>query len=75
MTEETENTNEEKGFIRVAIVEDKAYWIIENTLWQAQVVDGEIMKDDARPIDAFDIDYKELNKMMNILDHMQDWKN
>lgn len=75
MEEESEKESQEKGFIKVAIVEDKAYWIVDNTLWQTNVVDGEIIREDAHPIDAFDINYQELNKMMNILDHMQDWKN
>ncbi len=75
MKEEEEKEAHEKGFVKVAIVEDKAYWIIDDILWQTNVVDGEIIREDAHPIDAFDIDFKELNKMMNILDHMQDWKN
>jgi hypothetical protein len=62
-------------FIKVAIVEDKAYWVINNVLYQADVVDGEIEKEYAEPVDAFEMDYREVNKLMNILDNMQDWKN
>ena len=66
---------EDERYLRVAIVEDKAYWVVNNTLYEADVVDEEIMKDYARPVDAFDMDFKEVTKMMTILDNIQDWKN
>jgi hypothetical protein len=67
--------NEDHNFIKVAIVEDKAYWVINNILYEANVVDGEIEKEEASPVDAFKMNYKEVNKLMSILDNMQDWKN
>ncbi len=67
--------NEDENFIKVAIVEDKAYWVINNILYEANVVDGEIEKEEASPVDAFKMNYKEVNKLMSILDNMQDWKN
>jgi hypothetical protein len=67
--------NENENFIKVAIVEDKAYWVINNILYEANVVDGEIEKEEASPVDAFKMNYKEVNKLMSILDNMQDWKN
>jgi hypothetical protein len=67
--------NEDENFIKVAIVEDKAYWVINNILYEADVVDGEIEKEEASPVDAFKMNYKEVNKLMSILDNMQDWKN
>jgi hypothetical protein len=66
--------DEEENFVKVAIVEDKAYWVINSVLYQADVVDEEIQKEDAEPVNAFDMDYKEVNKLMNILDNIQDWK-
>lgn len=61
--------------LRVAIVDDKAYWVVNNVFYQADVIDGEIMKDDAEPINAFNMSFKDVNKMMHILDNIQDWKN
>lgn len=71
-----ENPDEE-NVIRVAIVEqdNKAYWIIDNVLYEANLVDGVIDRDDAKPVDAFGMNYKEVNKMLKILDNIQDWKN
>jgi hypothetical protein len=73
--ENLEQEEEEENFIKVAIVEDKAYWVINSVLYQADVIDGEIEKDYAHPVDAFDMDFKEVTKLMSILDNMQDWKN
>jgi hypothetical protein len=73
--EEALEENEDENFIKVAIVEDKAYWVINNILYEADVVDGEIEKEEASPVDAFKMNYKEVNKLMSILDNMQDWKN
>jgi hypothetical protein len=66
---------DEENYIKVAIVEDTAYWVINNVLYQADVVDEEIQREYAKPVDAFEMDYKEVNRLMNILDNMQDWKN
>jgi hypothetical protein len=70
-----DNEEEDDRYLKVAIVEDKAYWVVNNTLYEADVIDEEIMKDDAKPVDAFDMDFKEVDKMMTILDNIQDWKN
>jgi hypothetical protein len=70
-----EDEDYEENFIKIAIVEDKAYWVINNVLYQADVVDGEIEKEEASPVDAFDMDFKEVDRLMNILDNIQDWKN
>lgn len=66
---------EQDNFMKVAIVEDKAYWIVDNVLYQTDFIDGEIVKEYAEPVNAFDMDYREVNKLMMVLDNMQDWKN
>jgi hypothetical protein len=66
---------EDDRYLKVAIVDDKAYWVVNNTLYEADVIEEEIIKDEARPVNAFLMDFKEVNKMMTILDNIQDWKN
>lgn len=66
---------EDDRYLRVAIVEDKAYWVVNNTLYEADIVDEEIVKEEARPVNAFEMDFREVSKMMTILDSIQDWKN
>ena len=70
-----DHERENEKYLKVAIVEDKAYWVVNNTLYEADIVDEEILKEEARPVDAFDMDFKEVSKMMAILDNIQDWKN
>jgi len=61
--------------LKVAIVEDKAYWVVNNMFYEADVVDEEIVKEEARPVNAFDMNVRDVNKMMTILDSIEDWKN
>ena len=70
-----DDEEEDDRYLKVAIVEDKAYWVVNNVFYEADVVDEEIMKEDAKPVDAFDMDFKQVTKMMTILDNIQDWKN
>ena len=72
---EDDDYEEEDRYLKVAIVEDKAYWVVNNIFYEAEVIDDEILKEDAKPVDAFDMDFKEVTKMMIILDSIQDWKN
>ena len=67
--------NDDENYIKIALVEDKAYWIIDNVLYEADVIDGDIQKEYASPVDAFEMDYMEVNRLMHILDNIQDWKN
>jgi hypothetical protein len=56
--------------IRVAIVENKAYFVHENTFYTALLVDGEVDRSSASPINAFDIGKKEMKLLLSILDNM-----
>lgn len=75
MHQEVEQNDDDDNYIKIALVEDKAYWIINNVLYEADVIDGEIQKEYAIPVDAFEMDYMEVNRLMHILDNIQDWKN
>jgi hypothetical protein len=61
-----------KNIIRVAILEKKAYWVHENIFYEAEVVDGQINNENAKPIDAHSLTQRELNKLLTILDSMKD---
>jgi len=56
--------------ISVAIIEDKAYWVVNNTFYQADVVDGQVDRDTSKPIDAFAMSAGDLAKMLYILDNL-----
>ena len=59
-----------KNIIRVAIVEKKAYWVHDNVFYEAEVIDGEINNNDAKPIDATNLSQSQIKKLMDILDRI-----
>lgn len=67
-----ENMKYEDEFVSVAVVEDKAYWVINNMFYQADIIDGEVDKTSSRPVDAFQMSSKEINKMLYILDNLSE---
>jgi hypothetical protein len=60
----------EKNIIRVAIVDNKAYFVHENTFYTAEIVNGEVDRSSASPINAFDMSKKEIKKLLSILDNI-----
>jgi hypothetical protein len=71
MLEEAYMPDEDDESITVAIVDDKAYWVSDNTFLTADVVDGTVDHDTVHPIDAFSIPFKEVTKMLFILDRIE----
>jgi hypothetical protein len=59
-----------KNIIRVAIIQKKAYWVHQNVFYVADVIDGEIDNDAAKPIDAHTLSQKQLDKLLSILDSL-----
>jgi hypothetical protein len=73
INEYSEYEEHDDNFIKVAIVGDKAYWVFDNILYQADVLDDEVIKDNAQPVDAFHMKYEEVRELMEVLDEIQDW--
>jgi hypothetical protein len=67
-----ENDEYSEEFISVAVIEDKAYWVINNMFYQADIIDGEVDKQSSRPINAFEMSSREINKMLSILDNLSE---
>lgn len=65
-----EEMEDPEEYVHVAIIENKAYWVIGNVFYQADIVDGEVNKESSRPIDAFKMSSKDLTKMLYILDNL-----
>ncbi len=61
-----------KNTIRVAILERKAYWVHDNIFYEAEVVNGQINNENAKPIDAHSLTQRDLNRLLMILDSMKD---
>lgn len=58
----------QKNTIKVAITNNKAYWVHDNIFYESDVVDGCIDNEKTKPIDAHKLTKKELNELLIILD-------
>ena len=58
--------------LRVLIVDDQAYWIKNNSVFIADLVNGEVEKDTAREVDTMAMDKVQLNKMMFIVEKLKE---
>jgi hypothetical protein len=59
----------EKIIIRVAIYENNAYWVVNNTVYKATVDDhGQIDDTDAITVNVFDLSEKEVDNLLAIID-------
>lgn len=73
---ERQSTNYLKNvYMRIMIVKDKAYWIKDNAFYVADVVDGEVSKQNARVVDTMNMDKVELDEMLFIVEKLREDNN
>ena len=56
--------------IKVAIFNDKAYWVHDNMFYESTIVDGYIDNMRAKPIDAHKLSKKEMDFLLEVLDNL-----
>lgn len=61
----------EEDIIRVAVFDEKAYWVYDNVFYESDVT-REPDFTTARPVDTMSLAPKELNRLMHILDELQE---
>lgn len=71
MEEHDDDPFDNEEVIRVAVFDEKAYWVYDNVFYESDVT-REPDFTTARPIDTMDLAPKELDKLMNILDELQE---
>ena len=71
-SEEVEDDDFDPELINVAIIEGKAYWIYNNTFYEADMIDDVIDKGSSKPVDTINMTLYELNKMLFIVDHLNE---
>jgi hypothetical protein len=73
--EEEENDfiidDEDQEIVRVAVYGDKAYWVYDNVFYESDTT-REPDFTTARPIDTMSMSPKQLNKLLAILDELQE---
>jgi hypothetical protein len=60
----------DKVALRVLIVDDKAYWIEHNTLFEASIIDGQMDPSSTKTIDTMVLDKVELDKIIFVVDKL-----
>lgn len=55
-------------FTKIMVVDDKAYWIKDNTFFTANMVDGDVDRENATPVDTMAMDKVQLDKMIFIIE-------
>jgi len=67
-----EDDDEDSTRVTVAMVNGKAYWVWDNTMWETEVdEDGEPDRAAARPIDTDEMSFQQIKMHMAILDSLQ----
>lgn len=68
---ETQATkHRESTYIKIAFLDDKAYWINSNVFYTANLVNGEIDKESTKMVDTMTMDKVELEKIIFIVEQL-----
>jgi ribosomal 30S subunit maturation factor RimM len=59
------------SYMKVMVVKNKAYWIKDNTFYVADVLEGEVVKENAKKVDTMSMDKVELGEMMFIIETLR----
>lgn len=59
-----------KNIVKVAIVNNRAFWVKNNKFWTSRIIDGYIDDVNAEEIDAHSLSKKELLMLLEILDEL-----
>jgi len=62
----------EKSYVRVLVMENTAYWIKDNALYTAEVIEGAVDKETTRKVDTMTMDKVELDKTMFIVEKLRE---
>ena len=65
---------EDKMHVKVVLVGNEAYWILNNVLCVANEIDGMIDKETTRPVDTMGMDKVQLDKMIFIVETLTEGK-
>lgn len=58
--------------VRILIVDNKAYWISNNAVFSADVVNGEVEKESTTEVDTMGMDNVQLKQMMFIVEKLKE---
>jgi len=59
-------------YLKIMVVENKAYWIKDNKFMVAEIVDGEIDKANSQEVDTMNMDKVQLDEMLFIVEKLRE---
>lgn len=62
-------------YMKIMVVDNKAYWIKDNVFYVADVVDGEIVRENAKEVDTMAMSKVELDEMIFIVEKLREDNN
>ena len=60
------------AYLKVMVVNGKAYWIKNNALYVADVLEGEVKKETTKEVDTMSMSKVELNEMLFIVEKLRE---
>lgn len=66
------NKHISKNMIKIVVFNGSAYWISDNSLYIAEVDNGNIISETARKINTDEMSTEELDKVLRIVDNLND---
>ncbi len=71
----TQATNHfDNSQVRVLMTEENAYWIADNALYKADIVDGMVVEESSKKVDMMGMDKVELEEMIFIVEKLTEGK-
>jgi hypothetical protein len=61
-----------KNSVRAIVVDDNMYWIVNNTFYVADIVDGNVEENTTRLVDTMTMDKVQLDKIMFIVEKLRE---
>jgi len=61
--------------VNVIVIEQKAYWVVDNTFFVADAIDGQVRRETAEPVNTESMSGEDIDKMWFILDHLESREN
>ena len=62
---------QEKKNIKVVILGNKAYWVVDNVFYVGNAIDGEVQPETGKPINTAEMSKEKINQMLFILDSLK----
>ena len=61
---------EEENSVKIVVVDEKAYWVVDNVFYVADIVDDRPDQSSIKPVDTSNMSKEDIDKMLFILDNL-----